>query len=205
MRYFSLILKVFGLIFFFICIFSYFLLSEIINPRVKNIDGNYQAIVILSGNLNRARYASMIFKERESSKILLSKENRRLNLISPDEVMRTYQLYVSVLLENGIKRDQIQFLGEDNHSTFDEISSLASYLQLNNERVLVVTDRYHANRVKIIAEHLNILQNINLYLIDADDKKHLIQSYILEYFKTINFYLFLFGFDLFKYLDFVKN
>ena len=99
----------------------------------------------------------------------------------------------------------IQFLGEDNHSTFDEISSLASYLQLNNERVLVVTDRYHANRVKIIAEHLNILHNINLYLIDADDRKHLIQSYILEYFKTINFYLFLFGFDLFEYLDFVKN
>ena len=205
MRYFSLILKVFGLIFFFICISSYFLISEIINPSAKDIEGNYEAIVILSGNLNRARYASKIFKEKESTKILLSKENRKVNLISLDEVMKTYQLYVSVLLKNGIKRDQIQFLGKDNHSTFDEISSLASYLQLNNERVLVVTDRYHANRVKIIAKHLNILQYINLYLIDTDDKKHLIQSYILEYFKTINFYLFLFGFDLFKYLDFVKN
>ena len=82
---------------------------------------------------------------------------------------------------------------------------LSEYLRLHKERVLLVTDKFHVHRVKLIADYMNVLEKIDFHVVDTDSEKRLIQMYILEFFKTLNFFLFAVGFDFLDQMDYVKN
>ena len=76
-------------------------------------------------------------------------------------------------------------------------------LKNSSERVLVVTNKYHISRSIKNAEKFGIDHIIDFYPgLDSsaeDNKKNTLSKYILEYFKTLNFYLKYVGINIFEH------
>ena len=102
-------------------IITFYLLFKITNPEIKNINSSYDAIVILSGNPERAVVGSRLFFEKDAKFIYLSKEASIVkNYISSSDEQRVYEKYIDILLKNNILIENIILFGTDNKSTYDE-------------------------------------------------------------------------------------
>ena len=193
MRFLSYFFTLFGVISFIFILFSVKLIEEIVHPNIKSNELSYEYIVVLSGNVNRVVKASELFKTKNASYILLSKEDRLIeNQVSESESVSVYQYYIEVLVNKGIERNNIILFG-DNKNTRDEIISLSKILKTKSFKMLLVTDSYHINRVQKLLIQFDLSDKIDLYPIEVNPdgkiSKRALQNYILEYFKLLNFYL----------------
>lgn len=94
MLYFRKLLEAIGLFSFVIIISSFFFVYEITRENSVKIKDRYDAIVILSGNPERAYRASKLFFEKKSKIILLSKEQKILEIILNPMIQKKLMSYI---------------------------------------------------------------------------------------------------------------
>ena len=134
----------------------FFFIYSITNPVIQNQYFEYDALVILSGNPQRAITASTIYHEKKIKKIYLSKEKNILhNYIDDSRSIFTYELYLNILLTRNVPRDDILLFGTNNKSTYQEVLALSNSTVSNYKKILIITDKYHIFRAqKIFKKHL---------------------------------------------------
>ena len=192
MRVTLFVLSSIGFVSIIFLFFSIFTLNNIINPSKDLIKQNYYAVVILSGDPNRASVAAELYFSKNAEIVLLSYEDSTLKNYFTGELIPINKIYLNSLLSNKIKRENILFFG-NNKSTYDEVSELQRIKFIKNKKILIVTDKYHHYRVRLLLDHFNISQSVDIYPISRSDEmldKKYIQNIVLEYFKIILFYFF---------------
>jgi len=143
-------------------IISIFLITKITNPPVDNYYSEYDAIVILSGNPERAKLAGKLYQENKSEIILLSKENKLLNdYFGSREPMETYRQYIKILKQNNIPQKDIILFGNNNRSTFEEAKALSDLESPQLKNILIITNKYHVFRAKRIFDQIMPQQTIH--------------------------------------------
>jgi uncharacterized SAM-binding protein YcdF (DUF218 family) len=193
--YFRKLLEAIGLFSFVIIISSFFFVYEITRENSVKIKDRYDAIVILSGNPERAFRASKLFFEKKSKIILLSKEQKIFkNYFKPNDSKKTYELYLDILVKSGIEPKNIILFGINNKSTIDEVNELHK-LDLSGYRdMLIVTDRYHVFRANQILKDINVRFNydfdITIHSTDWYENKGSILIVFSELLKTYLYYIF---------------
>ncbi len=192
MRAIQFVLSAIGFVSVIFLLFSIFTLKNIINPNKDLIKDNYYAVVILSGNPDRASVAAEMYLNKNAEVILVSNEDSTVKNYDTGDLTPVHKIYLNSLLSNNIKRENILLFG-NNRSTYDEVRELKKIEAIKNKKILIVTDKYHHYRVRMLLIHFDISQNVDLYPIscsyEVPDKKF-IQNIILEYFKIILFYFF---------------
>ena len=192
MRVILFVLSAIGFVSIIFLFFSIFTLKNIINPNKDLIKNNYYAVVILSGNPDRALVAAEMYLNKNAEVILVSNEDSTVKNYDTGNLTPVSKIYLNLLLSNNIQRENILFFG-NNRSTYDEVKELQKIEAIKNKKILIVTDKYHHYRVRMLLKHFNNSQNVDLYpmspSLGVSDKK-IMQSIILEYFKIILFYFF---------------
>jgi uncharacterized SAM-binding protein YcdF (DUF218 family) len=188
-------LAFFGLFSLSIIVFSLFIIHEITNPNSTKYLQQYDAIVVLSGNPERAVVASKLFYDKSSKVIFLSKEKKVMkNSLNPRESIETYKFMYKILLKNNVPEDKIILFGTDNTSTFDEINNLIEIDSKDYNAYLIVSNKYHIFRINQIFNNYKYTNKIHYYFTDNAQEwwkdKYSIKVIILEYFKTILYYIF---------------
>ena len=192
MRVILFVLSAIGFVSIIFLLFSIFTLKNIINPNKDLIKNNYYAVVILSGNPDRASVAAKMYFSKNAEVILLSNEDSTVKNYHTGDLIPVHKIYLNLLLSNNIKRENILLFG-NNRSTYDEVRELQRIKAIKNKQILIVTDEYHHYRVRMLLNHFNISQSVDLYPISRSyeiPEKKFIQNIILEYFKIILFYFF---------------
>ena len=192
MRVILFVLSAIGFVSIIFLLFSIFTLKNIINPNKDLVKNNYYAVVILSGNPDRASVAAEMYLDKNAEVILVSNEDSTVKNYDTGDLIPVRKIYLNLLLSNNIQLENILFFG-NNRSTYDEVKELQKIEAIKNKKILIVTDKYHHYRVRMLLIHFGISQNVDLYPIsrsyEVPDKKF-IQNIILEYFKIILFYFF---------------
>ena len=198
MNYLIKLFAIIGLISIILFITSIFLITKITNPPVDNYYSEYDAIVILSGNSERAKLAGKLYQENKSKIILLSKENKLLNnYFGSREPIETYKQYIKILKQNNIPQKNIILFGDNNRSTFEEAKALSGLESPQLKNILIITNKYHVLRAKIIFSQIMPQQTIHFlypefYQNNDNWLKNKISIIIVfkELAKTILFFLF---------------
>lgn len=195
MFYFNKLLLVIGLMTVLLSIITFYLLFKITNPEARNLDSSYDAIVILSGDPERAVVSSRLFFEKDAKFIYLSKEASIVkNYISPSKEQKIYEIYINILLKNNILEEDIILFGIDNKSTYDEARFFNKINFSSIHNVLIVTNKFHVYRAKKIFNSFE--QNVKtdfFYLDDAIDwrqDKGAIMTVVSEIMKCFLYYIY---------------
>ncbi len=191
MRYIYVIFSVLGIISFIFLAFSIYTINKIVYPEQDLIKDKYYAIVVLSGNPERAILAAEKYFEKNASTILLSREITLFKDYLTENSIPTYKIYLKILTKKINKKNIILF--GNNTSTYDEIRELSKLSFISNKNILIVTDKYHHYRVRKLLKHFNISNDIDLYPLISNynlSNKYHIKNIFLEYTKIILFYLF---------------
>ena len=193
MRLLSNFFKILGILSLIFILFSLILINEIIHPDIENTDDSYESIAVLSGSVGRVIKASELYKSKNVKYIYLSRENRVIESYTLDsKPILVYEYYTKVLVYNGINQNDIILFG-DNKNTYDEILALSKILKDQSSKILLITDQFHISRVQKIVNYLDLSSKIDLCATDVNQNrkltKILLQHYILEYVKLLNFYL----------------
>lgn len=195
MLYISRLLSFIGAISIVLLIIISYLAYQITNPEEITFDNKYDAIVILSGNPQRAIIGSKLYKEKYSKYILLSKEDKSIkNYLNPNLSIKTYKLYINIIVSNQIDIDNIILFGVNNTSTYNEASSLRDLELKDVHKVLVVTDKYHVYRAKTIFKNIVSRYEMDFYyqndMKDLSSSKSSLLIVFSEILKSILYYVF---------------
>ena len=195
MLYLRKLLEAIGLFSFVIIISSFFLVYKITKENQVDIKDHYDAIIVLSGNPERASRASELFFEKKSKIILLSKEQATYkNYYNLNDSKKTYELYLDILIKSGIDRKNIILYGVNNKSTVDEARELQKLDLSEYRNILIVTDRYHVFRANQILKGVDVKFNydfdITAYSTDWYKNKGSILIVFSEVIKTYLYYIF---------------
>ena len=162
MNYLIKLFAIIGLTSIILFITSIVLITKIANPSVDNYYSKYDAIVILSGNPERAKLAGKLYQENKSKIILLSKENKLLNdYFGSREPIETYRQYIKILKQNNIPQKDIILFGNNNRSTFEEAKALSDLESPQLKNILIITNKYHVFRAKRIFDQIIPQQTIH--------------------------------------------
>jgi uncharacterized SAM-binding protein YcdF (DUF218 family) len=144
-----------------------YLLFKITNPEIDKIGSSYDAIVILSGDPERAVIGSKLFFKKDAKFIYLSKEAAIVkNYINLSEERKVYEKYIDILLKNNIPRKNIVLFGIDNKSTYDEAKFFSKINSPSIQNVLIVTNKFHIYRVQKIFNSFDQRANIDFFYTD---------------------------------------
>ena len=195
MVYISRLLSFIGTISIIILAIISYLAYQITNPEKIIFDNEYDAIVILSGNPQRAITGSKLYKSKYSKYILLSKEDKIItNYLNPKLSIKTYELYISIIAANQIDINNIILFGMNNTSTYNEAISLRDLELKNVHKVLIVTDKYHIYRAKTIFNNIVSRYQMDFYYdndqIDWTISKSSLLIIFSEILKSILYYVF---------------
>tara|TARA_B100001094_G_scaffold286586_1_gene301539 strand:- start:9241 stop:9837 length:597 start_codon:yes stop_codon:yes gene_type:complete len=184
-----------GLATVLLLVITYYLFFEITNPEANNLDSHYDAIVILSGNPERAVAGSKLFFDKDADFIYLSKENKKIkNYIDPSNEKRVYETYINILLKNNISRGNIILFGTNNKSTYDEAKNFSNINLSGINKVLIVTNKFHIHRAKMIFNEFKQSVEIDFFYVDDTDNwsrdKQSIMMILSEIMKCFLFYIF---------------
>ena len=195
MFYINKLLLITGLATVLLLVITYYLFFEITNPEANNLDSHYDAIVILSGNPERAVVGSKLFFDKDADFIYLSKENKKIkNYIDPSNEKRVYETYINILLKNNISRGNIILFGTNNKSTYDEAKNFSNINLSGINKVLIVTNKFHIHRAKMIFNEFKQSVEIDFFYVDDTDNwsrdKQSIMMILSEILKCFLFYIF---------------
>ena len=205
MYYFRRLLEIIGLISIIILISAIFLISKITEPVTVDLKNQYDAIIILSGNLERASRASKLYFEKDAQVVLLSKELASVYDYSDmNHSKKTYELYLDILNNRGIDIGNIILYGTNNESTFDEINELKKLNLKKYSNILIVTDRYHIFRASQLLKANNVAFNYEFYRSKTSAKWYENKKSILIVFSELmKCYLYYIFEDFNTYLDYL--
>ena len=195
MFYLNKLLSVIGLMTVLLSIIIFYLLFKITNPEIDRVSSTYDAIVVLSGNPERAVVGSRLFFEKNAKLVYLSKEDSIVkNYINSSEVKRVYEEYINILLKNNIPRKNIILFGIDNKSTYDEAKFFSKINSSDIKNVLIVTNKFHIYRVKKIFKAFDQKVKTDFFYIDdvSDWKqnKRAIKMVFSEIMKCFLYYIY---------------
>ncbi len=195
MFYINKLLLITGLATVLLLVITYYLFFKITNPEANNLDSHYDAIVILSGNPERAVVGSKLFFDKDADFIYLSKENKKIkNYIDPSNEKRVYETYINILLKNNISRGNIILFGTNNKSTYDEAKNFSNINLSGINKVLIVTNKFHIHRAKMIFNEFKQSVEIDFFYVDDTDNwsrdKQSIMMILSEIMKCFLFYIF---------------
>ncbi len=205
MLYFSRLLEIIGLISIIIFVSTLYLINQITDERHNVLENNYDAIIILSGNFDRASRASKLYFEKKAKYIYLSRENALIHDYSDSlKSKKTYEIYLNIINKNGIDRKNIIIYGTDNKSTIDEARELKKLEFKNNASVLIVTDIYHIYRANKIFEDMDFEFTFDFHYHQLthnwfENKK----SIMIVLSEVIKSYLYIIFEDFDAYLDYI--
>jgi len=193
--YFRKLLEAIGLLSFIIIISSVFLIYAITKENIVGTKDYYDAIIVLSGNPERASRASKLYFKKKSRVIFLSKEQATYkNYFDPNDSKSTYKLYSDILVKNGVEPRNIVLYGVNNKSTIDEARELQKLDLSEYKDILIVTDRYHVFRVDQMLKDVNVKFNydfdITAHSTDWYANKGSILIVFSEVLKTYLYYIF---------------
>ncbi len=205
MYYFRRLLEIIGLISIIILISAIFLISKITEPVTVDLKNQYDAIIILSGNLERASRASKLYFEKDAQVVLLSKELASVyDYSNMNHSKKTYELYLDILNNRGIDIGNIILYGTNNESTFDEINELKKLNLKKYSNILIVTDRYHIFRASQLLKANNVAFNYEFYRSKTSAKWYENKKSILIVFSELmKCYLYYIFEDFNTYLDYL--
>ena len=195
MFYINKLLLITGLATVLLLVITYYLFFKITNPEANNLDSHYDAIVILSGNPERAVVGSKLFFDKDADFIYLSKENKKIkNYIDPSNEKRVYETYINILLKNNISKGNIILFGTNNKSTYDEAKNFSNINLSGINKVLIVTNKFHIHRAKMIFNEFKQSVEIDFFYFDDTDNwsrdKQSIMMILSEIMKCFLFYIF---------------
>ena len=195
MFYLNKLLLVIGLITVLLLTITFYLLFKITSPDIGRIHSSYDAIVILSGNPERAVVGSQLFFEKNARFIYLSKEASVVkNYINSSDEKRVYEQYIDILIKNNISRENIILFGTDNKSTYDEAKFFSKIDRSGIQNALIVTNKFHTYRVKKIFNGFNQAVKIDFFYIDDIDDwkqdKQAIMIVMSEIMKCFLYYIY---------------
>ena len=195
MFYINKLLLITGLATVLLLVITYYLFFKITNPEANNLDSHYDAIVILSGNPERAVAGSKLFFDKDADFIYLSKENKKIkNYIDPSNEKRVYETYINILLKNNISRGNIILFGTNNKSTYDEAKNFSNINLSGINKVLIVTNKFHIHRAKMIFNEFKQSVEIDFFYVNDTDNwsrdKQSIMMILSEIMKCFLFYIF---------------
>ena len=205
MLYFSRLLEIIGLISIIIFVSTLYLINQITDETHNVLENNYDAIIILSGNFDRASRASKLYFEKKAKYIYLSRENALIHDYSDSlKSKKTYEIYLNIINKNGIDRKNIIIYGTDNKSTIDEARELKKLEFKNNASVLIVTDIYHIYRANKIFEDMDFEFTFDFHYHQLthnwfENKK----SIMIVLSEVIKSYLYIIFEDFDAYLDYI--
>ena len=104
MRYIYVIFSVLGIISFIFLAFSIYTINKIVYPEQDLIKDKYYAIVVLSGNPERAILAAEKYFEKNASTILLSREITLFKDYLTENSIPTYKIYLKILTKKINKK-----------------------------------------------------------------------------------------------------
>jgi uncharacterized SAM-binding protein YcdF (DUF218 family) len=193
--YFRKLLEAIGLFSVALIIVSFLLVNKIARENPEDIKDHYDAIIVLSGNPERAFRASKLFFEKKSKTIFLSKEQAVVkNYFKLNNSKKTYELYLDILIRSGVDPKNIILFGVNNRSTIDEINELSRLDMSEHRDILIVTDRYHIFRANQMLKDSNVSFNydfdITSYSEDWYENKGSILIVFSELLKTYLYYIF---------------
>ena len=195
MLYFRKLLEAIGLLSFIIIISSVFLIHEITKENIVGTKDYYDAIIVLSGNPERAFRASKLYFKKKSRVIFLSKEQATYkNYFDPNDSKSTYKLYSDILVKNGVEPRNIVLYGVNNKSTIDEARELQKLDLSEYKDILIITDRYHVFRIDQMLKDVNVKFNYDFDITarstDWYENKGSILIVFSELLKTYLYYIF---------------
>ncbi len=195
MFYINKLLLIIGLTTVLLLVATFYLLFKITSPESNNPDSRYDAIVILSGNPERAVVGSKLFFEKGADLIYLSKENKKVkNYINSTNTKSIYETYIDILLKNNIPRDNIILFGTNNQSTHDEAEYFSKINLPGMYKVLIVTNKFHVYRAKKIFNEFEQSVEIDFYYINEAKEwgkdKHSIIIVLSEIMKCFLYHIF---------------
>ena len=156
MFYFRRLLETIGLLSVIFIISSIFLINKITSNQSVPLQKQYDAIIILSGNFERASRASNLFFDKRSKYIYLSREEALINdYREPFKRKKTYEVYLEIIQTKGIHRNNVILFGSNNKSTLDEARELKKLNTQEISDVLVITDTYHRFRARKIFDSMS--------------------------------------------------
>jgi uncharacterized SAM-binding protein YcdF (DUF218 family) len=165
------------------------------NPEIGRIHSSYDAIVILSGNPERAVVGSQLFFEKNARFIYLSKEASVVkNYINSSDEKRVYEQYIEILQKNNISRENIILFGTNNTSTYDEARFFSKINLPSMHNVLIVTNKFHVYRAKKIFNSFNQKVKTDFFYIDDASNwkqdKSAIMMVVSEIMKCFLYYIY---------------
>lgn len=111
-------------------------------------------IVVLAGDVRRARYAADLYREGHAAEVLISRPERERWERMLDDMGISFplaeELNAEVLRRAGVPGQSIRFFGEHSLSTFDEAQALRKRYDGGTPTLLVVTSPYHVRRAKLV-------------------------------------------------------
>lgn len=129
--------------------------SKYINSNINY--NNYNYVIVLGAKVegntpslmlkDRLDKVLEIYKTNNNIKIIVSGDSQNPNIYDEVSVMRNY------LIQNGVEEDSII---SDNYgiSTYDSIVRMKNIIK--NEKIIIVTQKYHLYRSTYIAKELDI-------------------------------------------------
>ena len=155
MFYFRRLLEIIGFLSVIFIVSSILLINKITNHKSDPLQKQYDAIIILSGNFERASRASKLFFDKRSKYIYLSREEALINdYNSSFNIKKTYEVYLEIIQKEGIHLDNVILFGSNNTSTLDEAKEFKKLNTQDISDVLVVTDTYHRFRAEKIFDSM---------------------------------------------------
>lgn len=112
------------------------------------------AIVVLAGDVRRARHAADLYRDGYGTEVLISRPERERWEQMLDGMGIPFplaeDLNAEVLKRAGVPERAIGFFGEHSLSTFDEALALRKRYAGRVPTLLVVTSPYHVRRAKLV-------------------------------------------------------
>ena len=195
MFYINKLLLIIGLTTVLLLAITYYLFFKITNPEPNDLKSHYDAIVILSGNPERAVVGGKLFFDKDASFVYLSREDSKIkNYINSSDEKRIYETYIDILLKNNILRENIVLFGTNNKSTYDEAKSFSKINLSAANKVLIVTNKFHVYRAKKIFNEFEQSVEIDFFYINDTQEwsrdKHSIMMILSEIMKCFLYYIF---------------
>jgi uncharacterized SAM-binding protein YcdF (DUF218 family) len=129
----------------------YYAASWLLSPQAPEAA---DAIVVLAGDLRRARYAGDLYRQGFAPQVLLSRPARDAREKMLDEMgivfPKAEAINMAVLQASGVPPQHVTVFGSGSLSTFDEAAHLSRIFAGKSPRLLIVTSPYHVRRARKI-------------------------------------------------------
>lgn len=161
------------IIFIVVCLINLIMISKTSNYIDKDIDYNSYSYLLVLGAGIKNNYPSLMLKDRLDKALEIYNINNNIKIIlsgdsiKEEEYDETIVMY-NYLIERNVNKDNI-IIDKKGISTYNSIKNIISLV--GNNKLIIVTQKYHLTRSIYIA----INNNIDAYGISSYNYKYIYQ------------------------------